>query len=184
MYEHAANFRGGPPTAAHIGMYKNWGRGRWGLVLTGNIQVDKSHLTLGRDMVIPDVLDKTTLQPFKDLAEAIHGGPDGAVDPSHRALAIMQVSHSGKQAANWVSGRLPWNPPLAPSSVRLGAGEEGLFSQLFYHILFTTPKEMTTPEIDHLVERFVLSAKVAHQAGFDGIELHAGHGCKCTLCGG
>jgi len=181
MYEHAANFRGGPPTAAHIEMYKNWGKGRWGFVLTGNIQVDKYHLTLGRDMVIPDVLNEATLRPFKDLAEAIHGGPDGTVDSSHRALAIMQLSHSGRQAANWISGRLPWNAPLAPSSVRLGAREQGFFPQLLYHVLFSTPREMTIPEIDHLVERFVLSAKIAHEAGFDGVELHAGHGCKYSL---
>jgi len=184
MYEHAANFRGGPPNATHIGMYKNWGKGRWGLVLTGNIQVDKSHLTIGRDMVIPDILNGTMLQPFKDLAEAIHGGPDGVVDPSHRALAVMQLSHSGKQASNWISGRLPWNPPLAPSPVRLGERESGFFPQLFYRFLFTTPREMAVPEIDRLVERFVLGAKVALAAGFEGVELHAGHGCRCTCQSG
>lgn len=176
MYEHAANFRGGPPNAVHMGMYKNWSQGGWGLILTGNIQVDRSHMTLGRDMVIPDVLDEATLRPFKNLAEAIHGGSDGDIDPSRRTLAIVQVSHSGRQAANWVSGRLPWNPLLAPSSIRLGARESGSFPQLFYRFLFSTPREMTVPEIDHLVGRFVLSAKVAHQAGFDGVELHAGHG--------
>jgi 2,4-dienoyl-CoA reductase-like NADH-dependent reductase (Old Yellow Enzyme family) len=161
-------------------MYKNWGKGRWGLVITGNIQVDKYHLTIGRDVVIPDVLNETTLQSFKDLAEAIHGGPDGVVGSYHRALAIMQLSHSGRQAPNWLTGRLPWNPPLAPSSVRIGAREPGFFPQLFYHFLFSTPKEMTIPEIDHLVERFVLGAKAAHAAGFEGVELHAGHGCRCT----
>ena len=179
MYEHAANFRGGPPNAAHMGMYKNWGQGRWGLVLTGNIQVDKSHLTIGRDMIVPEVLNETTLRPFRDLADAIHGGPDGVVDTSHRALAIMQISHSGRQSANWVSGRLPWNPPSAPSSIRLGAREPGFFPQLFYRFLFSAPREMTVPEIDHLVDRFVLSARMAHQVGFEGVELHAGHGCEC-----
>ena len=177
MYEHAANFRGGPPNVAHIGMYKNWGQGQWGIILTGNVQVDKSHLTIGRDMVVPDVLDESSLRPFRDLAEAIHGGPGGVIDLPHRALAIMQVSHSGRQSANWVSGRLPWKPPLAPSSVRVGAREQGIFPQLFYRSLFSTPREMSVPEIDHLVDRFVLSAKVAHQAGFEGVELHAGHGC-------
>ena len=184
MYEHAANFRGGPPNAAHIEMYKNWGQGRWGLVFTGNVQVDKSHLTVGRDMVMPEVFNEITLQPFKYLAEAIHGGPDGIVDPSHPTLAIMQLSHSGRQASNWLSGRLPWNPPLAPSSVRLGARERGFFPQLFYRLLFSTPGEMTTPEIDHLVERFVLSAKAAREAGFEGVELHAGHGCVCFISNG
>ena len=178
MYEHAANFRGGPPNATHIEVYKNWGKGRWGLVLTGNVQVDRSHLTVGRDMVMPDVFNVTTLQPFKDLAEAIHGGPDGVVDSSRRTLAIMQLSHSGRQASNWISGRFPWNPPLAPSSVRLRAREEGFFPKLLYHFLFSIPRKMIIPEIDHLVERFVLSAKAAHEAGFEGVELHAGHGCK------
>ena len=179
MYEHAANFRGGPPNATHIGMYKNWGGGRWGLVITGNVQIDKSHLTMGRDMVIPDVLNEITLQPFRDLADAIHGGPDGVVNPSHRTLAIMQLSHSGKQASNWVSGRLPWNPLLAPSPVRIGAREPGFFPQLFYRFLFSTPREMTITEIDHLVERFALSARAAYEAGFEGVELHAAHGCAC-----
>ena len=36
---------------------------------------------------------------------------------------------------------------------------------------------MSVPEIDHLVDRFVLSAKVALWAGSEGVELHAGHGC-------
>lgn len=40
---------------------------------------------------------------------------------------------------------------------------------------------MTVLEIDHLVGRFVLSAKTAHHAGFEGIELHAGHGCECIF---
>ena len=88
-------------------MCRNWGHGRWGLILTGNIQVGKPHLTIGGDMVIPDVPNESTLWPFRDLAGAIHGGPDGVVDSPRRALAIMQFSHSGRQSANWVSGRLP-----------------------------------------------------------------------------
>ena len=77
MDAHAGNFRGGPPNTAHLELYKNWGRGLWGVISTGNIQVDKSHLAVGRDMFVPDVFNETTLQPFKDLAEAIHRGPDG-----------------------------------------------------------------------------------------------------------
>jgi 2,4-dienoyl-CoA reductase-like NADH-dependent reductase (Old Yellow Enzyme family) len=182
MYEHAGEFGGSPPTETHIGMYGNWGAGRWGMVLTGNAQVDKNHLALGRDVLIPESLDDASLQPFKDLADAIHGSPDGTVDPSHRALAIMQVSHSGKQSSNWFTPRFPWHdPPLAPSPVRLGARESGLLPYLFYRFMFSTPREMTIPEIDHLVDRFVLSAQLAHQAGFDGVQLHAGHGCTYTV---
>ena len=103
--------------------------------------------------------------------------PGGVIDPPRRTLAIMQVSHSGRQSANWVSGRLPWNPSLAPSFVRVGTRELGFFPQLVYRLLFSTPREISVPEIDQLVDRLVLSVKVAHQAGFGGVELHAGHGC-------
>ena len=51
---------------------------------------------------MPNVLSNTTLQPFNDLTEAIHGGPDEVFDPSHRTFAIMQLSHAGKQVPNWV----------------------------------------------------------------------------------
>lgn len=182
MYEHAAEAKGSPPTATHIGMYSNWGGGGWGLVFTGNAQVDKNHLALGRDMLIPDSLDDESLQPFKDLAEAIHGGPDGSLDPSRRALAILQVAHAGRQTSNWLTGRFPWHdPPVAPSAVPLEPREPGFLPRMYYNFMFTAPREMTIPEIDHLVDRFVLSAKLSHQAGFDGIQLHAGHGCMCII---
>ena len=83
--------------------------------------------------------------PFKDLAEVFRGGLGGVVDPPHRALAIMQAWHSGRQSANWVSGRLPWNPPLAPTSIRVGARESGFIPHLFYRLLFSTPREMSIP---------------------------------------
>ena len=62
-------------------MYKDWGKGQWGLILTGNVQVDRSHLTIGRDVVIPDALGESALRPSRGLAEAIHGGPGGVIDP-------------------------------------------------------------------------------------------------------
>ncbi len=45
---------------------------------------------------------------------------------------------------------------------------------------FPTPRTMSMQDIDNVVNRFVLGANLAHDAGFDGIELHASHGCKSS----
>jgi 2,4-dienoyl-CoA reductase-like NADH-dependent reductase (Old Yellow Enzyme family) len=172
MYEHLASFGGGPPTGAHTGLYALWGFGGWGMVVTGNIQIDSGHLTLGRDLLLPRVLDEDSVRPFLGLARAIHG--------AHQKppLAVMQISHSGRQCASFIGGRRLFDPPLAPSAVPLGrsSNRSWLETQL-YKIMFITPKAMTLSDIDNVVAGFVRCGELAVQAGFDGVELHASHGC-------
>lgn len=36
MYEGLASFGGGPPNEAHCKLYEAWGRGGWGMVITGS----------------------------------------------------------------------------------------------------------------------------------------------------
>jgi 2,4-dienoyl-CoA reductase-like NADH-dependent reductase (Old Yellow Enzyme family) len=38
---------------------------------------------------------------------------------------------------------------------------------------------MSLENIDDVVEAFVRGAKLAVLAGFDGVQLHAAHGCGC-----
>ncbi|KAG2361859.1 hypothetical protein BDR07DRAFT_1358465 [Suillus spraguei] len=176
MYEHMANFSGGPPNEFHYGLYSEWAKHGWGMTLTGNVQVSPHHLTLGRDIVIPPTLNAEDLKPFKRWAEVIHGTVDGT-----RTLAIMQLSHAGRQSANFIGGRLPFVPPLAPSSIRVGAGhtenrERGAVSDLMFHALFQVPTEMTTLDILYVQSSFVRGAVLAYKSGFDGVQLHAAHG--------
>ena len=56
---------------------------------------------------------------------------------------------------------------MAPSAVPLGNGLNKLFS---------TPRALTTSEVEELVQKFVTSAKVAKEAGFSGVQIHAAHG--------
>lgn len=37
---------------------------------------------------------------------------------------------------------------------------------------------MSEQEIEEVIGLFVNSAKVAEEAGFDGVELHSAHGCE------
>jgi len=41
---------------------------------------------------------------------------------------------------------------------------------------FSVPKEMTVADINELQRRFVMTAKLAEQAGFSGVQIHAAHG--------
>ncbi|CCM03296.1 uncharacterized protein FIBRA_05424 [Fibroporia radiculosa] len=189
MYEHLANLFGGPPNAAHFQLYSRWAPGKWGMIMTGNVQVSREHLALGRDLIVPDVLDASTIQPFAQLADIIHAQGcaeqvRGAnVEKNEGTLAIMQLAHGGRQSANIIGGRWPFVPPLAPSPVPLGrkSSQQKNFASAFLSyltsaVLFQTPRAMSDADIDDAVEAFVRGARLAIEAGFDGIELHAAHG--------
>lgn len=38
---------------------------------------------------------------------------------------------------------------------------------------------MSLQDVDEVVTAFVRGARVALESGFDGIQLHAAHGCEC-----
>ncbi|KAI6107602.1 hypothetical protein EDD17DRAFT_629073 [Pisolithus thermaeus] len=208
MYEHLSDFSGGPPNTYHFALYSEWARHGWAMIITGNVQVDKHHLTLGRDMVIPSTLTDETLAPFKRLAQVIHG--DAIVEDGNysdnsrrtpgnvRPLAIMQISHTGRQSPTVIGGRSPFVPPKAPSSVRIGSvmqrGGEAKSSSsirsteeepikdgrtaddLFLRVLFQVPREMTIDDIRDVQRGFLKAAVAASKSGFDGIQLHCAHG--------
>ncbi|KAI0337207.1 FMN-linked oxidoreductase [Trametopsis cervina] len=172
LYEHLAAFGGGLPNARHHNLYSRWAEGGWGMILTGNVQVARDHLTLGRDIIIPRNL--TSCDAFVKLAESIHGssGRDGQ-------LAIMQLSHAGRQSTLFFGGRPISVPPLAPSPLRVEMKHDGkktFLSGLVTKQLFQTPREMTLADIDDVVEAFTRGARIAAKSGFDGVELHAAHG--------
>ncbi|KAH9976208.1 hypothetical protein BGW80DRAFT_1473431 [Lactifluus volemus] len=186
MYEHMASFWGGLPNSNHLGLYSLWSQGGWGMIVTGNVQVSKDHLSLGRDMIIPPTVTVDTLHAYKVLASAMRPASEQSNLKSQnastpRTLIIMQLSHAGRQSPVVIGGRLPLVPPLAPSALGLGRSERhssrmGWFAKLTYRIGFPTPRAMALQDIDHTVDRFVLGAKLAHDSGFDGVELHASHG--------
>jgi len=175
MYEHLAGAGGGPPNEKHCRLYELWAKGGWGVILTGNVQVSSTHLSLGADAVIPQSGSPLDLEPWKRFAEAIHASNSA----SERPLAVMQLSHSGRQSPRFVGGRWPWVRALAPSGKRLGSDKKvGFLGDLVFKIGFDIPKPMTRADIDWAIKQFVHGATVAWKAGFDGVELHASHGCK------
>lgn len=162
------------------------------MVITGNVQVERDHLSLGRDMIVPGVLISEGIAPFKKLASVIHGEGIRSLDPSsehrRRPMAILQLSHSGRQSANVLGGRWPFVRPLAPSPLPLGRSPTSrlgprsslsvLFSDFIHALAFQVPRAMSTRHIDGTIEAFVRGAQLAARSGFDGVELHAAHGCE------
>ncbi len=70
----------------------------------------------------------------------------------------IQLMHLGRQG-----GEIPNYRPVAPSPVPLTPRDE-------------VPHELTTGEVDGLVEKFAEAARRARAAGFDMVELHGCHG--------
>ena len=137
---------------AHHTLYKKWNDGNCGLLLTGNIQVDRKNIEAAGNVVIEE-------ESYRDQIPALKKWVDIATrNGSH---LWMQISHAGRQTP----GELNLYP-LAPSSIPLKIPGRK----------FGVPTEMTEEEIIDVINRFIFVGKVARESGFTGIQLHSAHG--------
>lgn len=134
------------------GIYDDWSRGRFGLLISGNIIVDGEHLERPGNVIIDG-------RPADEQMAALRSWVKTATTYGSHFWA--QLSHSGRQTPRVVNGR-----PRSPSAVRTGL-PSGLFGK---------PVAMTALEIDSTIERFATAARIAKAAGFTGIQIHAAHG--------
>ena len=136
------------PTRELEQLYDRWGRGGCGLMITGNVTVDRRHMAEPRNVAIDDDCDRDRLRRWARAAQ--RGG----------RLIWMQLNHPGRQA-NPLAGR---TRPVAPSAVPLGVPGA------------PRPRSLTATEIEATVQRFATAATIAKEAGFDGVQLHGAHG--------
>ncbi|HXA27950.1 MAG TPA: NADH:flavin oxidoreductase/NADH oxidase family protein, partial [Candidatus Angelobacter sp.] len=139
------------PDERLIALYRRWGAGGAGLLITGNVMVHAEALT-GPGGVVLD--DRAPLEPFTRWAEAGKAGG---------AAMWLQINHPGRQ----VQARMP-GVVWAPSAVAIELGKHSK--------RFAQPVAMTEEQISATVERFATAAGLAERAGFDGVEVHAAHG--------
>lgn len=131
-------------------LYKRWAEGGTGLIITGNIMVDPKGTAEPGNIVF----DKNSnMEILKDWAKQ---------GQQHGVKVMVQLNHPGKQVPKTIA-----KETVAPSTIPLGNGLNKLFS---------TPRALTTSEVEELVQKFVTSAKVAKEAGFSGVQIHAAHG--------
>jgi 2,4-dienoyl-CoA reductase-like NADH-dependent reductase (Old Yellow Enzyme family) len=139
------------PDERLFSLYRRWGRGGTGLLITGNVMVHAEALT-GPGGVVLD--ESSPLEPFAAWAEA---GKSGG------AAMWMQINHPGRQVPAAQPG-VAW----APSAVGVDLGR--------HSSRFARPVAMTPEQIEATVARFAVTAARAEEAGFDGVEVHAAHG--------
>lgn len=139
-------------TARHVTLYRRWADGGAGILLTGNVQVDKRYLERAGNIVIDGEQDKTRLKALAAMAEA------GTGNDTH---LWMQLSHAGRQTPKLVASE-----PVGPSDIPV-AVPGGRFGK---------PRALSGDEIRDVIERFAFAAGIAKQTGFTGVQVHSAHG--------
>jgi len=142
----------GVPTAELERLYGLWSDGGAGMLLSGNIQIDRDHLERPGNVYIDRAPDAAMQAALSRWAKA-------ATRNGNHFWA--QISHAGRQTMKMI------NPhPKAPSPVKLGL-PGGQFGE---------PVALQKDEIDEIARRFAQCAAAVKAAGFTGVQLHAAHG--------
>ena len=139
------------PGDALLRLYRSWAQGGAGLIITGNVMVDRHALTGPGGVVLEN---DRHLQRFAAWADACR---------SHGAQAWMQINHPGRQVLAALG-----QPARGPSAVAVDI--PGLSKA------FAPPRALEEGEIEALIERYAHTAALAERAGFTGVEIHAAHG--------
>jgi 2,4-dienoyl-CoA reductase-like NADH-dependent reductase (Old Yellow Enzyme family) len=156
-----------PPLSKFNNLYSQWARSKYGLIITGQVQVDLRFLSLAGDVCThKDSLSEPHISLWKSWA---------TLAQSQGTPTIVQLAHPGRMSPLGAGNRPKELQTLCPSSVGVEMGNSFL-DKLALNALLPPPKAMTIEEIDDVVGMFVHGAKVAVAAGFSGIQLHGAHG--------
>lgn len=143
---------GGVPDEALFRLYGQWAKSGCGMLLTGNVMVDRDHLERPGNVIIDREPDAALRAGLSGMSAAAKSGG---------AAVWMQISHPGRQTPYRVN-----RTPKAPSAVPLPL--PGKF--------WGDPIPLTEGEIETLIAAFARTARVARETGFDGVQIHAAHG--------
>ena len=142
----------GRATPLHNSLYAQWAQGGAGLLLTGNVQVDKRYLERPGNVVIDGPQSEQQLKALQEFAAS------ATLNGAH---AWTQLSHAGRQTPKIIASQ-----PVGPSAVAL-ALPGGQFGK---------PRPLEHEEIEDVIQRFAHAAAVSKQVGFTGVQVHSAHG--------
>ena len=137
-------------TKALVRLYQCWSAGGTGLLVTGNVMVDRRFLGEPGNVVIEDERDLSLLQ------EWAQAGRD------YGTAIWVQLNHPGKQSPKGLN-----RENISPSAISFKAEMQSFFA---------TPREMTEAEILDTIARFANAAGIVKKAGFAGVQIHGAHG--------
>jgi len=140
-------------TERHQTLYRRWSDGGAGLLVTGNVQVDRRYLERPGNVVCDG---SGGMEGLRSWAEA------GTRGGGH---LWMQISHPGRQCTRTSSSH-----PVSASAVKM----RGMWG------LMAAPRALEADEIRDVIRSFAYVAKAARDSGFTGIQVHAAHGYLCS----
>jgi len=138
----------GTATDKYIAYHEAKAKGGWGLIITEDYAISKN--AMGYEN-IASLWDDSQIPSHKKLTDAVH---------KYDSKIFAQIYHAGRQTCSHVNGGVQ---PMAPSAIPCPW-------------LRQLPREMTIEDIKQVVSDFGDTALRVKKAGFDGVEIHAGHG--------
>ncbi len=131
-------------------LYGRWAEGGTGLLITGNVMIDRRALGEPNNVAVENEQDLSLLQ---DWAQA---------GTRNNTQLWPQLNHPGKQAPKGLNVET-----VAPSARPFKKSLQQFFDM---------PRELTDDEIVDVIERFGRSAEIIKKAGFTGVQIHGAHG--------
>ena len=138
------------PTPELVELYRRWAASGIGMLITGNVMIDRRALGEPGNVVVEDEADMAILKQWAEVVT------------SQGSSLWVQLNHPGKQSPK---GLNPFN--LSPSAVPFRQDMTAFFD---------TPREATSAEIGEIIQRFARSAAICQKAGFSGVQIHGAHG--------
>lgn len=138
------------PTRELVRLYDRWAKGGTGLLITGNVMIDRRALGEPGNVVVEDERDLDMLKAWADAGK------------QNGTEIWMQLNHPGKQSPSLLSPE-----PVAPSAIPFAPPLNRAFNK---------PRALTGAEIEELIQRYANTAEIAKKAGFTGVQIHGAHG--------
>ncbi|OBA64263.1 NADH:flavin oxidoreductase [Mycobacterium sp. 1100029.7] len=141
--------------AAYYGVYADGG---FGLLITEALYPDQR--ASQAYLFQPGIATPAHVDAWKPVVERVHAAG---------AKIFAQLAHAGSQS----QGNPHTEVNLAPSAVRPKGEQLPMYGGSGP---YPTPEEMTRSDIHEVREAFVSAARLARDAGFDGVEIHGANG--------
>lgn len=138
----------GMATEAFIAYHEAKARGGWGLIIPENYVIAPG---VGGFKNLPGLYSDEQIASHKILTDRIHAAG---------AKIVCQLYHAGRRISREITGL----EPVGPSALKFAGAP------------WEVSRELTVPEIEKIVDQFADAAVRAQKAGFDGVEIHGGHG--------
>ncbi|MCJ1395777.1 hypothetical protein MMC18_008663 [Xylographa bjoerkii] len=156
-----------PPIDKFENLYSQWADADYGLIITGQVQIDIRYLSIKGDVVCHEhALEEPHFSKWKRWAQ---------ISQAKGSPCMVQLAHPGRMSPAGAGNRPADMMPICPSSVPVKLGDTWLDKMALEKVL-GTPRACTLEDIDEVVAGWVHGARVAKEAGFAGCQLHGAHG--------